>query len=50
MKMNIHRKFLLLALVLALLVAFWMPSPGKAQGIIFGDSIAKIPLVTLKKS
>ena len=41
MKMNTHRKFLLVALVLALLAAFWMPSTGKAQGIIFGNSIAE---------
>jgi cytoskeletal protein CcmA (bactofilin family) len=39
MKMNIRRKFLLVALGLVLMVAFWMPSPGKAQGINFGSSI-----------
>jgi cytoskeletal protein CcmA (bactofilin family) len=39
MKANAHQKLLLVALGLALLAAFWMPSPGKAQGIIFGDSI-----------
>lgn len=40
MKVNAHRNLLLAALGLVLLVAFWMPAPGNAQGIIFGDRIS----------
>ena len=39
MKANTHQKFLLVGLGLVLLAAFWMPSPGKAQGITFGSSV-----------
>lgn len=39
MKANARQKLLFVALGLVLLAAFWMPSPGKAQGITFRDSI-----------
>lgn len=34
-----HQKILTFGLGLALMVAFWIPSSGKAQGIIYGDRI-----------
>ncbi|MEJ2262660.1 MAG: hypothetical protein P8X95_04400 [Anaerolineales bacterium] len=39
MKANSRRKFLLIALGLVLLAAFWMPPAGKAQGVIYGNSV-----------
>ena len=39
MRLTAHQKILAFSLGLALLAALWMPSSGKAQGIIYGDSI-----------
>ena len=39
MKTNTRQKFLLVVIGLVLLAAFWMPAPGKAQGIIYRSSI-----------
>ena len=39
MKLTARQKILVISLGLALLAALWMPSSGKAQGIIYGDRI-----------
>jgi hypothetical protein len=39
MRTNTHRKFLFVLMGLAWLAAFSWPSPGKAQGIVYGDRI-----------
>ncbi len=41
MKANARRKVLLATIGFVLLAAFWLPSPGKAQGIIFGNNISE---------
>lgn len=40
-EMNSRRKLTLILLGLVLLVSFGLPTPGRAQGIIFGDSVGQ---------